>query len=360
MNKSFKFILKEDSENKKDNLFIALRNFIKGKIGVNELYDADNSIEDIRVKSPIGKTLLNIKFKDRELEEGIGLDSDDVWFLRALNSYDGYQFIDDYSGKDDFLEGYIFRHYINDENKEKLKFISSILLPNEKFDTDELEFSSKFANILFDSYNKETKEIIYDYASERNNQMSEGAKSYIQKNFFDALNELGIKIVDEYDFNEVQIELADLYMNALRFGLYDKKATDIVKRIIIAENKDKNFGGWYDMSYEISSSGDMDLESFNRTVSNELDTIIDKIESNENFQEYLELRKKIISKYGFDDYHVLPKNKKYHFKIVGFDVDTLKINVLLSTPMGMKEIKVSEENFNHLLYQPTLFDLTEI
>lgn len=360
MGKSFKLMLEDDSEKKNDNLVIALRNVIKGKTDINELYDADDSIDYIRVKSPIGKTLLNIKFKDGDLAEGIGLKEDDVWFIRALNSYDGYQFIDDYSAKEDFLEGYVFRHYINDENKEKLKFISSILLPNEKFDLDNLEFSSLLAAHLLDDFTKEFQEIIWDYTTEKNNQMTESAKNHIQKEFFDALDEIGIKIVDDYDLNEVQVDLGDLYMNALRFGLYNEKATDIIKGIIRGSNKNQDLGGWYDSAWDIASSGDIDIESFNRTVSYELDKIVEKLESNENLEQYLDLRKKIISKYGFDKYHVLPKNKKYHFKIVGFDVDTLKINVLLSTPIGMKEIKVSEENFNHLLYQPTLFDLTEI
>jgi hypothetical protein len=83
-------------------------------------------------------------------------------------------------------------------------------------------------------------------------------------------------------------------------------------------------------------------------------------EINGGIKEYLELRNRIISKFKIDNWIDLPKDKKYKYKIKGFDKDDIKIFVELMTPLGVKQVKLSEENFYNLLYQPSLFNLEEI
>jgi hypothetical protein len=56
----------------------------------------------------------------------------------------------------------------------------------------------------------------------------------------------------------------------------------------------------------------------------------------------------------------MPKNKDVDFKIEGYEMNPTKIMVKLRKGMKMRGLKLTEENFYHLLYQPTLFNLEEI
>jgi hypothetical protein len=61
-----------------------------------------------------------------------------------------------------------------------------------------------------------------------------------------------------------------------------------------------------------------------------------------------------------DKWYKLPADKSIDFKITGFDINDMRILVTLNKQFkAAKEIKVSEETFNNLLYQPQLFDLFE-
>jgi hypothetical protein len=64
-----KRIVKESDDESKgpnDNFVIALRNYAKGKITKDDLYDIDDSIYYIEPKTPLGQTILTIEFKDEE------------------------------------------------------------------------------------------------------------------------------------------------------------------------------------------------------------------------------------------------------------------------------------------------------
>ena len=82
----------QDTEEEEDkNLVIGLRNFAKGRITKDDLYRLDDSIDYIDKKEPLGQSMVTIKFDDnKEFLEEIDLDEQDVWFMQALNGYNGY------------------------------------------------------------------------------------------------------------------------------------------------------------------------------------------------------------------------------------------------------------------------------
>jgi hypothetical protein len=74
------------------------------------------------------------------------------------------------------------------------------------------------------------------------------------------------------------------------------------------------------------------------------------------------MTQRILKKFKQDSYYNLPKDpkKETRFKIEGFEYPEMKVVVYLQKGLKAKTLKLSEENFYNLLYQPTLFNLDEI
>jgi hypothetical protein len=89
-----------------------------------------------------------------------------------------------------------------------------------------------------------------------------------------------------------------------------------------------------------------------------LDDIIEKMESDNNIQDFLDFRRRIESKYKMNTWYDLPKDKEIKFKIFGFHRETMKVDVQITANFkGSKSFSLSEQGFQNLLYQPELFDL---
>jgi hypothetical protein len=69
---------------------------------------------------------------------------------------------------------------------------------------------------------------------------------------------------------------------------------------------------------------------------------------------------RVSKKFQVGRWYVLPKKKDVRFIIENFEMNPDKVVVKLSKDLKQRILKLSEENFYHLLYQPTLFNLEEI
>lgn len=360
-----KVILREQDEEpeKEQNLLIALRNLAKGKIDKNELYRIDDTIEEIRVKNPLGQSLITIKLGDKDdFLEKIGLSEDDVWFRRILFGYDGYDFVDSYQILEDFKEGYIFEYELNEENLDALKSIALSILPYEEFNIQDDDYKRKLHELLLEIFPKEIDYILGDYAAEKNYEMNAVAKESINKEFDDKISESGVDL--SYDMDEATITLADLFSEALQLNLFTSNAKDMVTEII--SRKLGNVGGWYESSYKFTDSENFDKESFNRYVSQQFEKILEKIdeesESEYTVKDYIEFIKRVTSKFKLKTWYTTPKDENIRFSIEHFEPETMKMVISLNNKKTGEIFgtKMSEEDFNQFLYQPTLFNLEDM
>jgi hypothetical protein len=69
---------------------------------------------------------------------------------------------------------------------------------------------------------------------------------------------------------------------------------------------------------------------------------------------------RVSKKFEVGKWHNLPKKKDVRFYIENFEKNPNKVIIKLSKALQQRSLKLSEENFYHLLYQPTLFNLEEI
>jgi len=339
---------------------MALKDYSRGKIQKWELVDSDPDIYHVgEDRSNRGQSTIKLGFNDDKFWGRVGLNDDDVWFMNAINSpYSDYEFIDSYSIKEDFRNGYSIFHELNEDNIEKLKQISRYIFPM-KFDLENDEFKSGLSEKLLSSFKNETQDILDDYQSEKNREMTQVAQESIEKELTNYFNDFGFTYVAGDEFTTT---VANLVMWYIKENMVHVPIAELLPKIFQTNKID--VGGWLDNSYEYQDSEKFDSDSFNNYVGRKLDDIIEKIEDgyddNANIQEYIDMVDRLSRKFQLNKWFNLPKKREVRFAIENFEMNPNKVVVRLQKDLKQRTLKLSEENFYHLLYQPTLFNLEEI
>ena len=332
-----------------------LRDFSRGKASIKELEDSDSSIIEVIPADPRGQSKIIFDFGDDDnFLKMLNLHDDDIWFFNVINSYySDYEFMDSYTVEEDWKEGYIVYGDMNDENTEKLKQISEVILPSKKFNLNSEEYRQELSSVLLDLFERETDNILSDYFVEKNREMTITARESINKELEKVVEDIGFYFKRKYD--EVYTTPANIVMLAAKLGINKIDAMSMIKQLI--EIYAGNIGNWAEDQYEYQDYDNFDKDSFNNEVERQLDSIIEKLEDDVNVTEFLEFRKKILSKYDIDKVYKLPKDESIKFRIKNFDKDNIQVVVELGGTLGVITRKFNEEQFNNLLYQPELFDL---
>lgn len=343
--------------------FIALRDYVKGKINSYDLESSDELITDVREnRQNRGQSEVRAEFdREEDFLKAVGLNEDDAWFYRVINSpYSDYEFFDWYSAKEDFENGWGLFYLLSDENKEKLATISKLILPI-KVNFDDEKYRNQLAEKLLANFKNETENIISDYQTERNYEMSGKARQVVNEEFSEYLEHLGFQAYND-GFKTTVANLIMLYLKENKIHLTLK---ELLEELV--DNKSNMVpGGWHEDIYQFSDDEAFDKESFNNYTSRQLDDILEKLEDSEDIegvtiQDYVAMTDRITKKFEQDRYYNLPKDPKHtRFKIEGFEFPNMKVVVILQKGMKQRKIKLSEDNFYNLLYQPTLFNLEEI
>ena len=197
--------------------FIALRDYVKGKIDSYDLRDSDDLIYRVKENQQNrGQSEVVISFNnEEEFLKFLGLHEDDIWFYQSINShYSDYEFMDSYSVKEDFENGWGLYFALDDENKKKLADISRIILPM-KVNFDDEKFRNKLSEKLLINFKDDTEDILDDYQSERNIEMRNVARKYVEKELKEYLNKL--------DFDDVLIVPFSLFCFVFLFASQKSK-----------------------------------------------------------------------------------------------------------------------------------------
>jgi hypothetical protein len=337
-----------------------LREFTRGKIDRYDLQNSDESIS-VRPSNPLGMSDIIIGFEqDKDFFSLLDLSDDDIWFEGMVNSpYNDYDFMDYRQMVDDFMEGYNF-NYFNEENIERLRTISDMILPEKEFDLTSDDFTRSFANLLYELYESEFSDIIEDFTYKKNNEMQRVAQDSIDKDIESFLEDTGFEMYTKYD--QISTTAANLLMWAARLGIKKANATTLVSEIINANNSRHQLGGWADDQYSFQDDKYFDSEGFNNYAENKLDEIIESLEEEMeqgglSVGKFLTFKNNITSKFKPDRWYKLPKDPNINFIIDGFDREDMRVIVLIKHPTkGTKKLKLTEENFYNLLYHLELFD----
>jgi len=240
-----------------------LREFSRGKASIRELEDSDSSILEVIPADPLGQSKIIFDFGDDDnFLKMLDLSDDDIWFFNVINShYSDYEFIDSYTVDEDWKEGYIVYGDLNDENKEKLKQISEVILPSKEFNLNSDEYRQELSSVLLDLFERETDNILSDYFVEKNREMTITARESMNKELEKVVEDIGFYFKRKFD--EVYTTPANIVMLAAKLGINKIDAMSLIKQLI--ETYAGNIGGWAEDQYEYQDYDNFDKDSFNNS-----------------------------------------------------------------------------------------------
>ena len=340
-----------------------LREFMRGKIDRFGLERSDRSVEVKKYNSASpAQSELKIKFdNDEELLKAVGLNQDDIsFYYQVKNPHHGGEVYDGYTAEDDFIQGYGPWYYFDFDNEEKLEQIAKIIYP-EQLNTEDETSKEKFSRKLKNLFPKVFNEIVNEYAGYRNDEMITSSEKIIDDELANFGDDLDLRIVGE----SVITSAANLFGLYAKLGLLDYPPTKLVEAAF--QGLDYDMGRWTQSFnfWEFSDDKNFDKEGFNSQVSRDLDKLIDEIYDTDKFpyiKDFVEMEKRISSKFKIGKWFPLPKDKskQTEVKIKTLEPETNKIVVSIRKGLKMKEVKLSEQNFYNLLYQPELFQFGEL
>jgi hypothetical protein len=258
------------------------------------------------------------------------------------------------------MGGYTIYSYLDDENVELLEQISKAILPM-KFDLDDDKFRRELSEKLMETFKSNTQNIIDEFSSERNDQIGKSLEEVIEKEMKEYFSQM------DFEFNDrgFKVSVADLLMLYMQYNAIHLPLSDLLEKVY-SDSSDAP-GGWTEDWYEYTDDEKFDTISFNRYANRQLEEILETIqedgeEEGVSFEDYLAMTDRITKKFEQDKFYYLPKDssKETSFKVEGFEYPSMKITVKLRRKGNYKTINLTEENFYHLLFQPSLFNLDAI
>jgi hypothetical protein len=302
-----------------------------------------------------GKSMVTLKFDDNEDYFNLfDLNEGDMWFLRNLFSYYGSYDMGFYHSDlayEDWKQGYLL-YELNEENKKKV--IEIAYLFDNTITTFDDDTTEKIAKILEDNFERETNEMINEYQSLKEQCMSETAKDEITQELCDPFTNYGIftKSGCFYSYVTTVNVLLSLYKMSQNYDL-------TLRELLGTFAKQMSVGPYEEYMYEYGCN-DLDIDSYNREVSRQLENIDEKIEDSGFFTD-IELYKKIVSQvlsiYKMKKWYKTPKDKDRTFWIESIDPKTNKINIRTQKPFqSLEKRSLTLDEFNSFLYNLEIFE----
>jgi hypothetical protein len=337
-------------EAKEDWLYMQLHMFNQGAISAK--YLKDDMIFDLRDNG-----IMVLKFEDNEdYFKLFGFDKYQVTDLaRIFSYYGGMEWYDSYTAAQDWSEGYLY-NYFNDENKELFEELKTYLLP--ELDLENHNQLIQFCNFMDETFHNKIDIIVGDYTGEMDNAIEATMKEAIRADLCNIFMTDGIYQAGDSCFYKYYTTVDTLIKIYDRF---DDKSSDIYEILKkLGESKgieDNEYNDYYEYNYQDK----FDNDSFNRTVTWNLEKIKDELLESDRFKDIEEYKKvrETLEKYKYKSnvWYDLPKDKNTMFKITGVDPETNEIIFEYKKKMtqDFKDGRLSLEKFNLFLYHPELF-----
>jgi hypothetical protein len=323
------------------------------QISSSELERADEIIYDLKYapKAPF-KSKITLKFDDdSDYIKLFDPTDDDLWYFeRIFSNYDSYEWEDSYQTTEDFRDGYLFYSF-NDENRQKLKEILSIVLP-ESASLEDDEQKSNAGEKLYEMFEREIDNIVSDYSTIMNECKTQSFKDEMKSNLCDVFQNYGI--FKKYCFHEYFTSVGML------LSLYDSMGdkTLNISELLFKIGSDMNLVGWGEYIYE-TQCDDFDDEEFNRYSSGYLDDIMGKLEDNslyEDIYEYSELYKRLGTKFKVNNRYETKSGREFFYRGINPENNRIVVQVFKKDNGGMEDRSYTEEEFNNFLVSPELFE----
>jgi hypothetical protein len=335
-------------------LYDLLVRIINGEeITKRQLTDADELISDYRPsRNNPKKGILTIQFyDDDEFLELFDLDEDDKWAYDTVTShYVTYEFRDSWSYEEDWKEGYLLP-YFNQENRERLKEILSLISPNLLDYEEDDDKTIEVSQLLTKLFDDEVESIIYEIMSEENIAKTRGFKEDVEYQVCNEFVSYGFftKTCMRKYFTSVMM-LMSFYKSV---GDTTLTLTELMKSVV----EDQTFG-WSDSLYEVQPV-DLDEEAIQREIERSLDKMMEKLEGDSEFLnvlEYSEIFKRVTNRYQINNRYETKYGKEFFVRGIDPATNKVIIEVFKKDNGGLEKRSYTEEEFENFLVSPELFE----
>jgi hypothetical protein len=342
----------------RSNFLRDLKLYLSGEIDSKDIFFEEEGVE-IKLKPTKNQnkelTWITIKFDDdSDYFKIFNLDDDDQNFINRIYSSYGTELYDSYYANEEFTEGRI-NFYFNEKNEQKFLEIIKIIAPEYVDDYNNGDQTEELFNRLEDMFERECRDIIYDYASYYNDALVDGNKEYIEESFGDIFFEYGIyKKSLFYSYVTSIGNFIELYEKIDSMGV--ESPYELLKDI--ASNSNPPSSLW-DNYYEVDTFKFFDKEGFNRNVERNLDSILEKLEDlsiSEELNFMKKLNQDILSIYKMNRDYPFPYDKEKTFTITNVLKQEQKIELIVKKGDNRQRIKVTIPEFFQLINTYPLFN----
>jgi hypothetical protein len=323
-----------------------------------DLREVDPLFSKVRYnESNPNKSIITIEFPDiDDYMDVLNIENDERYDIRALfGGYYGGGSLEIYSydmAQQDWDEGYMYSSYFNDENKLKVKEILKFIAPEIISDNSDVEstITEKLYNI-FPNQSDNIIQSVYDF--------EEDCRTEVLRQ--DLISELCNQF-ERYGIFEKSCFYRYYTSVNLLVSLYDivGNKTLSIKELLSNAMSDKDFSGYNELRYETFCNEEIP-ESVHNDISNELDSMLEEIESSDkytNFNEYVKVYNYFDnpnSKYKFGKTYKTPKSMSVNFIPLRINPINNKVVIKVYDNNGKSERELTIDEFNDFLYTRELF-----
>jgi hypothetical protein len=352
-------------------LYESLKKFVDGEYESNFARDFNYSYDNLKLskinENDLSKSIMYLMMDREEFLKMIqdsnsySHDNNDYYIRVAVGGgYPGRVFLDNYSAEQDFAEGYLIRHF-SEENIEKLKKILKLI--NKKLLTQFIQGGNDeiVSQYLLLKFPNECDSIAYEYSDYHDQALVEGMKEYLLQKGCGILNKF--KIMEMQCQRKYVTTVGNIIRLYEKYGHENEDILTLLHKIINEEGleDDDDYGDDYYAYYE---DRNFDSEGFNSWTGRQLDKMIDKIEedfdpeSMEKENKLYDLMEKL--NYTFNRWYDFPEEKGKKDLRAKFMIEKLEDGkiVVVNNEMykKMEHYKMGFEDFVNFLYHPELFD----
>lgn len=256
-----------------DNTFTALRKYVRGKIGRNDLIESDYFIMHVYSNEKRGYSEVEFEFDDeQEVASLLGISVHDVDFYNEVMQNDVAEIFDFDYLENDFLEGSSdVWSWLNQENTKLLVDIGFKFVDD---DVDEIDFSDwemmkEMNETLYDSFPSRVQRIIATMQKYLNATATIKAKKSIKEDLTKKLEGTGFHVED--DLKIMTSTVTNLIVKYAENSMLNADLKTLVEKVL------RSAGGWYpdwrNEPYYYVQSDDFDFDGYNR----EMKDILEKI-----------------------------------------------------------------------------------
>jgi hypothetical protein len=343
---------------------IALRKYIYGRVDADYLDRFPKVSEVIERGSRKGETKIVFKLSENDYENMFNLVEDDIYIINAVTSsyggYDGFQFVDEWSTRENFSEGYWYQSQYNDENKEKMKKIFSLLHPDWNEEDISIDNSSNEEVLakLYRDFNKLVPGILGDMMDSANYYANEEVRVGVRESVYKELNNVFSKNGFSWDSrdNELTATVAVLYTWAVQLNMESATPKQLLEGIF-NEVGGIN-GGWHEEYWNYQ--GDFDSHGFNVDLERNLDKILEKFEEDYQIEEWSRISKEIFSKFKQGYSLPFPNYPDLRLVVDSVNPETLKVEFKVQKGLQQRNFSMDYEKFNDFIYNKKLFNFENL